>query len=166
VIQPDKMSNISTSLITKFQVFDFATLFANQYESIAPPGKFEISGETYNQFKTFLKENNFEYHSESEEMLEELIKKAKEEKYYELASAEFAEIESNLEPKLEKDLEVFSDEIKNLLENEIVSRYYFQKGAIRASIGEDKVIERAVEELSHPAAYNEYFKPGTVISSE
>ncbi len=166
VIQPDKMSNISTSLITKFQVFDFATLFANQNESIAPPEKFEISGDIYDQFKTFLKENNFEYHSESEEMLEELIKKAKEEKYYELASAEFAEIESSLEPKLDKDLEVFSDEIKNLLENEIVSRYYYQKGAIRASIGEDKVIERAVEELSAPAAYNEYLKPGTVISSE
>jgi carboxyl-terminal processing protease len=69
-----------------------------------------------------------------------------------------------LEPHLDKDLEVFSNEIKILLENEIVSRFYYQKGAIRSSIGEDKVIKTAIEKLNSDMAYNSYFEPGIIIS--
>jgi carboxyl-terminal processing protease len=165
-IEPDQLSNLSATLITKFLIFDFATLFSNENESIASPEKFEITDDIYNQFSAFVKGKNFEYKSESEQILKKLIEKAKEEKYFELASGEFEEIKTRLEPQLGKDMETFSNEIKNLLEDEIVSRYYYQKGAIRSSIDEDKVIGKAVEVLTSPVTYNEYFKPGTVIASE
>jgi carboxyl-terminal processing protease len=164
VLGPEQLSNLGIGLITNFLVFDFATKYANQTESIAQPEEFEITDEIYSQFSAFVKENNFQYESQSKQMLEDLIKQAKEEKYYELASSEFEEIKAKLAPQLDKDLTVFSNEIKSLLKNEIVSRFYYQKGAIRASIGEDEVILKAVDELKSPMSYTSYFEPGIIIT--
>jgi carboxyl-terminal processing protease len=164
VLKPEQLSNLGIGLITNFLVFDFATKYANQTESIARPEEFEITDEIYNQFSAFVKENNFQYESQSKQMLEDLIEQAKEEKYYELASGEFEEIKAKLEPQLDKDLTVFSKEIKSLLKNEIVSRYYYQKGAIRATIDDDEVILKAVDELKSPISYTSYFEPGIIIT--
>ena len=164
VVEPEQLSNLSAALLTNFMIFDFATKFSNENESIASPDEFNISGNIYGQFAQFLKDNNFEYESESEHLLKELEKAAKEEKYYSLAEKDFESLKDRLEPHLDKDLEVFSNEIKILLENEIVSRFYYQKGAIRSSIGEDKVIKTAIEKLNSDMAYNSYFEPGIIIS--
>jgi carboxyl-terminal processing protease len=164
VLKPDQLSSLSVALITRYLIFDFATRFSGQNESIAEPETFEITDDIYNQFANFVKADSFEYESQSEQLLGDLIEKAKEEKYYELASDEFESIKKRLEPQLDKDLNVFSREIKSLLKNEIVSRYYYQKGAIRSSIGQDKLIQRAIDELSSTVSYNSYFEPGTVIT--
>jgi carboxyl-terminal processing protease len=164
VLEPDQLSNLSIALITNYMVFDFATKFATENETIASPGEFEVSDEAYTQFAQYVKEKEFNYESESEHALEDLIEVAKDEKYFGLAKSELEALKQKLEPKLDKDLSEFKDEVKSLLKDEIVSRYYYQKGAIRASIGEDKVIEKALEELDSPMAYSDYFEPGTIIS--
>lgn len=82
-----------------------------------------------------------------------------------MASAEFKALEARLTPDLDKDLRLFQKEISQLLKDEIVGRYYYQKGAIRATLGEDPDILRAREILKDQAAYARYFTPGTVISA-
>lgn len=163
-VENEQLSNLSVALLTKYIVFDFATKFANEHKSIAPPEKFKITDDVYKEFENFVKSNDFVYESQSEEMLNDLMKSAKQEKYYNLAKNEFQALKAKLEPNLNKDLTEFKDEIEEMLEDEIVSRYYYQKGAIRAAIGEDKDIKRAIEALDSPTAYAAYFKPGTVIS--
>ena len=96
--------------------------------------------------------------------MQALVESAKREKYYGLAEDEFEALKAKLEPNLDKDLELFKEEICQLLEDEIVSRYYYQKGAIRAAINNDNGIKKAIEELNSPTAYAAHFKPGTVIS--
>ena len=118
------------------------------------------------EFKKYVTDKNFEYESRSEQMLGELMETAQKEKYYELASEEFEKMMEKLHPDAEKDLQVFSDEIKNLLKNEIVSRYYYQKGAIRASIGDDKVIKKAMNEISSATSYTDFFEPGIIITMD
>ncbi len=165
-IEGELLSPLAIELITNFMVFDFATKFAYENESIAQPEDFEISDEIYTQFSAFVKESNFEYESQSEGEFEELIKTAKREKYFGLAEAEFEALKVKLEPNLDKDLTQFKSEISELLEDEIVSRYYYQKGAIRAAINDDKGIIKAIEELNSANTYEAYFEPGTVISSK
>ncbi len=162
--ETESLSNISYALITKYLIFDFATRFSTENTSIASPEEFEISDDIYSQFIGFAKENNFTYESESEKELDDLIEHAKKEKYYNLAQNEFNALKAKLAPDFDKDSEAFSDEIKELLQDEIVSRYYFQKGAIRAAINDDKGIKKAIEELNSETAYAGYFKPGTIIS--
>lgn len=163
-IEADQLSNLGIALITNYLIFDFATEFSNGNEAIASPEEFDISDDIYNEFKAFVKDNEFEYESKSQDELAELIKAAKREKYYGLAQSEFEELTAKLEPNLEKDLTQFEDEVKELLEDEIVSRFYYQKGAIRAAIHDDEGIKKAVEELNSSTAYTSYFEPGTVIA--
>lgn len=164
-IEGDELSNLSVALITKFLIFDFATLYANQNESIPQPENFKITDAIYNQFSAFVNERNFEYESRSQNELEELIKSAKREKYFGLAEAEFEALKKKLEPHVDKDLKEFRDEISDLLEDEIVSRYYYQKGAIRAAINDDKGIKKAVEVLGSDTDYAANFEPGRIIKA-
>ena len=164
VQEPEQLSNLSVALITQFKVFDFATLFSNQTEAITPPEEFEITDELYKEFSAYVKSNGFEYESESENLLNDLIEAAKEEKYYGLAQNEFDMLKLKLEPQLDKDLTEFKNEVKSMLKNEIVSRFYYQKGAIRSSVGEDKVIQKAIDELGSSMSYTSYFEPGVIIT--
>lgn len=163
-ITGDEYSNLSVELVTRFLTFDFATNFAYENESIASPEEFEITDDIYNNFVEFVKNNDFNYESESKDELDNLIKSAQRDKYYDQAKDEFAALQAKLEPNLDKDLNLFKDEISELLKDEIVSRYYYQKGAIRSAIHSDKGIQKAVDELNSVTTYTSYFEPGRVIA--
>ena len=164
-IEGERLSSLAIELITRFVVFDFATKFAYENESIAQPEEFVVSDEVYTQFSDFVKESSFEYECQAKDEFKELVKTAKREKYFKLAEAEFEALKVKLEPNLDKDLVEFKSEISELIEDEIVSRYYYQKGAIRAAISDDKGIKKAIDELNSATTYAAYFEPGTVISS-
>ena len=166
VLDPEQLSNLSAALYANFLIFDYATKFANENESIAQPEEFKVTDEIFNDFKAYIKGKDFSYESRSEQLLKELKETAQKEKYYELASDEFEAMMEKLHPDAEKDMTIFSDEIKSLLKGEIVSRYYYQKGAIRASINEDEVITKALQELKSPMSYTEYFNPGIIITMD
>ena len=164
-IESETMSSLTTALYTKFLIFDFATKFATENTTIASPEDFEVTDDIYNQFIEFVKGKNFTYESESEQELDDLIDHAKKEKYYGLAQDEFEALKAKLAPDFDKDALAFSAEIRELMQDEIVSRYYYQKGAIRAAINDDKGIKKAIEELNSETAYAGYFKAGLIISS-
>ncbi len=162
-IEGDKLSSLSIELVTRFKIFDFATKYSNENESIPEPEEFSITDDIYKQFADFVKQSDFNYESASQNDLKELLETAKQEKYYELAKDEFKALEAMIEPDLDKDLSVFRPEISDLLESEIVSRFYYQKGSIRASINDDKGITKTIEALHSETAYAAYFKPGLVV---
>ncbi len=164
-IEAEKMSILSFELVTRFKVFDFATKYANENESIPEPEEFEITDEIYRQFTEFVNASDFEYDSQSQDDFSELMETAKREKYFDIAREEFEALKAKLEPNLEKDLKEFRDEVSEMLEDEIVTRYYYQKGAIRSSINDDKGIKKAMDELNSDTAYSSYFMEGKVIAS-
>ncbi|MCK4360389.1 MAG: peptidase S41, partial [Bacteroidales bacterium] len=53
----------------------------------------------------------------------------------------------------DEDLNKYKDQIKELLKIEIVSRYYYQKGKIIASIANDPEIKEAMEILENKTLY-------------
>jgi len=162
--ESESLSSLSIALITKYLIFDFATKFSTENATIASPEEYEVTDDTYKQFIAFVKGNNFVYESQSEEELNDLIEHAKKDKYYGLAEKEFEALKAKLAPNFDKDSEEFKAEVKELLQDEIVSRYYYQKGAIRAAISDDNGIKKAIEELNSETAYSGYFKQGKVIS--
>jgi carboxyl-terminal processing protease len=163
-IDLDRISNLAINLVQDYKIFDFATQYANQHESIPAPEDFRISDDIYNQFKVYLKEQNFTYESETEKVLDKLEEVAKEEKYYDTAKTKFEELKNTLGHNLDKDLDKFQDEIKEMMTDDIVSRYYYQKGAIKASLGTDKGIAKAVEVVNNPTEISAVFQPGIIIS--
>ncbi|WP_054715031.1 S41 family peptidase [Marinifilum fragile] len=153
-IDPETYSILSVNMIRDFMFFDFATLYANRNESIASAKEFEVSDELFNEFVAFVKESkDFTYKSESTEILKALKESAKGEKNFDISTDEFAALEAKLAPNLDRDIERFKDELKELLAHEIVKRYHYQKGGIEFSLREDKALLRAIEVLENNSEY-------------
>lgn len=163
-IDPETLSTLGVELVTQYKIFDFATRFANETASIAQPEDFTISDDIYNQFQNYVKSGDFHYDSESLDEFNKLVDAAKKEKYYSLSESEFDALKAKLEPNLDKDLKEFRSEISEMLRDEIVSRYYYQKGSIRAALKDDQGIKQAVDALHSDTEFAAFFKPGTVIN--
>jgi carboxyl-terminal processing protease len=158
-IENGKVSNITVSLYSKGLIFDYATRFHASVKEIPPVDQFEITDSIYSDFVQFLQGKDFDYQTSSEEKLEELLKVAKKEKYYDKAKEAFKELEVQLAHDKDKDLRVFNDEIKNYLEQEIANRYYYQEGSIKAAIEDDKEIDTALKILHDQQRYQGILLP-------
>jgi len=152
---PEMLSEISLQLYTQNMLFNYATRYRSAHKEITTPESFSISDADYDAFKSFVEGEEFEFKTASEKALEDLVKTAKREKYYELANDAFSTLEQKLFHNNLKDLETFQVEIRQLLAEEIVNRYYFLSGRILAQIQQDKQIDKAVEVLNEPALVKE-----------
>jgi carboxyl-terminal processing protease len=108
----------------------------------------------YARFKGFVKGKGFEYETQSELELKKLMNTAKKEKYFEQAAEEFSILEKKLAHDDNRDLDNFRKEIEELINEEILSRYYYQKGRISLSIESDKQVIKALEILDEPSEIN------------
>jgi len=147
------LSQIEISLITKNLIFDFATHYALNNDTIPPVEKWEVDDQTYASFRTFLKGKEWDYTTESEEKLKELVETAKEEQYYERAEATLEELGKKLSHNKQNDLERYKESIKARLEEEIASRYYYQKGGIKAGLEDDGQVEKALSIATDTSRY-------------
>jgi carboxyl-terminal processing protease len=161
----EPLSNLSVNLVTQSQIFDYATYFNSKTDKIDAPEVFKISPEIYSDFTQFIKNKDFKYESKTEEELDQLIDVAKREKYYDISTDEFEKLKQKLGHNLDQDLDHFKTEISELLTDEIVSRYYYQKGAIKASLRDDADISKALDVLSKPGGYAAIFDKGRVIKA-
>ncbi len=153
VVKSPRPGNITLSLYTKNLIFDFATQYALKHDSIGPMKTYQCSDDAYNEFIAFLQDKDFDYTTQSDDELEELIKTAKQEKYYNLAEKEFEALKAKLAHDKNKDLRTFSAEIRELLSEEIASRYYYQEGRIRAGLKNDDQLEKAIKVLKDRNTY-------------
>lgn len=160
-IQPDFevvseiLSQITMHLYTQSLFFNYATRYRNTNDEIASPATYTLSDEEYDSFKAFIKEDTFAYKTSSEKAFEDLIKTAKREKYYEHAEEEFDSLKEKLAHNNLKDLETFETEIRQILLEEIVNRYYYQAGRIEAQLQQDTQLDKAREILQEPAMVKE-----------
>lgn len=162
-VPKERMSAFVQKLLSDHYIFDHATRFRLAVDSIPPPEKFTLPDSTMSSFEQRLMEEELDYRTLTSEKLEELKEKAKEEQYFEDAKEEYLALKQELSPHQEKDLERFSDKVRELLRSEIASRYYYQKGSIRTSLQEDPVLDstkkvinsRRYEEILAPPEANE-----------
>jgi carboxyl-terminal processing protease len=143
-LDPEQPGNITISLYTKNLIFDYATKYAASHETFGSIGNMSFSDADYNDFLDFISTKNYDYVTESDDKLTELIGIAKSEKYYDGAEKEFEALKKKLAHDKEKDLRTFKGEIEALIMEEIAGRYYFQKGKARASLIWDKAFDKAV----------------------
>lgn len=164
-VEPEMLSEITLQLYTQNMIFNYATRYRNEHPSIEAPDKFTVSDPVYDSFKRFVENQDFEFKTASEQAFDELVKMARREKYYALAEEEFNGLEHKLSHNNLKDLETFKPEIRQLLTEEIVNRYYYQAGRIESQLKEDTQLDRAEEILKEPALVKEVLagKEGSLV---
>jgi len=148
------MSPIAVSLVTKNLIFNYATEYTLKHDSIPSARNFKFTDEDYKKFINWLQDKEFDYETKSNKDLEELIDIAKKEKYYEQSKEAFSELTAKLAHDKDKDLQTFKKEIVELLSEEIVNRYYYQKGKMEVILKTDPIIEKAVSVLNDTKKYN------------
>jgi carboxyl-terminal processing protease len=153
-ILPDPLSQISSELFMRNYIFDFATEYYWAHPNIKTPEQFTFTDQDYDNFKTFLENHKFSYKTSTEESLNDLIINAKKEKYYDIHKDLFNDLEKDIAHSLDQDLIMFRSEISDLLEDEIMSRYFYESGAIRYTIKKDEQILKARDILNNKDEYS------------
>ena len=152
-VKMDKTPNILFYLVNDDMIFDYATQYVIKHPTIGSVKDFQLTDADYADFKAMMKKRNFSYDRQSEAMLKKLKEMAEFEGYLEGASEEFAALEKKLQHNLDLELDRFAKDIKPLIAEEIVKRYYFEKGAVQETLKDDSDLKKALEVLQNPEEY-------------
>jgi carboxyl-terminal processing protease len=153
-IEPHKYSNILRSVISKRHIFNFANSFRSNNDSISSAKTFVVTDAIYDDFKQFLNDKEYEYETKTEKTISSIKKDAEKEKYLEDLEEELEALTLKMEQSKNNDIERFRDEIIEVLEAEIATRYYYQKGKIEATLKHDEELAEAINVLNDLEKYN------------
>jgi carboxyl-terminal processing protease len=163
-IEPDEktgsetMSKFTKALIQNHVIFNYATEFRQNKSEIAAAEKFKLTDQDLADFKNYMLKQDFSYSNSSEEQLKKWKEITEKEGDFDKIKAEYDAILLKLTSTKEANFEKSKSEIKNILENEITSRYYFQNGRIINGFTSDKSIASAIEILQNSSRYNTFLK--------
>jgi carboxyl-terminal processing protease len=161
----DVYNQLSMYLYAKNLIFDFATDYTVRHKEKPGMKAYKIGDEEYVRFKEFVKSKGFEYETKSESELKKLIEIAKEEKYYDPAADEFVILEKKLAHDDDKDLNNFRKEIEELINEEVISRYYYQKGRISLSVETDTQVLKALDILDEKGVIEKILVSYSTVNS-
>ena len=153
-IDQDMYTEIVGSILSKQLIFDYATQFVLSNDSIAKPGVFKITNELYEEFVAFVSDKDYEYETHTEKDLAKLIEQADEDNY-----ADFKDDLEVLKEKLisykQDDIHKYQSQISELILSELMSRYYYQEGRVKAALEDDIVLDEAIEVLNNSKKYED-----------
>ncbi|KAB2814032.1 S41 family peptidase [Phaeocystidibacter luteus] len=158
-VEFEKMSGILYSLIINGHLFEYATEYVRTHPEISAPAEFSLSEAEYGEFVNFLSDKEYHYDTETEKFLERLKKAAERENYNEDLADEIATLERAVADRKDDDLQAFKDQIKHVLEREIVGRYYYESGEIEFMLRDDETVLEAIRLLNDRTAYDEILSP-------
>ncbi|MCI6551325.1 MAG: S41 family peptidase [Prevotella sp.] len=162
-VQPDSLPNIAYYLSAMKDsnevLLNYEVDYIARHPTIAPPSEFELSDADYEEFKQRVVKSGFKYDPESEKGLENLIKIARFEGYYDEAEAEFEALERKLKHNVAKDLDYNKEMVKQVIENDLVAAYYFQRGTVENMLRKDKQFKAAMELMGDLPRYRQLLQP-------
>lgn len=162
-VKPDSLPNIAYYLAAMRDsdelVHNFEIEYIAKHPTIAPASEFALTDADYEEFKQRVLKSRFKYDVMSAKTLDDLEKMSKFEGYYDDAKAEFEALRSKLKPNLSKDLDFNKESICEILNNDIVAAYYYQRGAVQNTLRTDKQVKAAFDLLADTSRYQQLLKP-------
>lgn len=163
-VKGDTIPNIAFYLSASGQdstevMFDYVVEYIAQHPTIVPAAEFHITDADWQAFKERVIKSGFTYDPVSKKQFAELVKTAKFEGYYDDAKPAFDELEKKLNHDVAFGLDRNEETIRRILESEIISAYYYQAGAIEASLNYDKQLKEAIRLLKNPEEYKKLLAP-------
>ncbi len=153
-LEEEKVPTITYYLSNQYIIFDWSTQWAYKHKTIGEAKEFTISDEDYENFKEYVKSKNFEYDRMSEKSMKQLKEIMEFEGYMKTAGEEFKALEEKLVPNLDRDLDTFKSNIVQMINAEVVKRYYYQKGEFVSNMKFDTGLNKALEIISETDVYN------------
>ncbi|MFN5369851.1 MAG: S41 family peptidase [Bacteroidia bacterium] len=136
-------------------LFDFATDYRLKNSEIPAAKSFSVNDNIFEEFVKYIGDKEIKYETESEELLGKLKEAAEKEKYFESVQQEYNALKDKMLRDKKADIQKAKTEISELLADEIVSRYYYQRGRIENSFAKDEELKKAVEILKNKSFYDD-----------
>jgi len=146
-IKQEKFADITQALIGKMLIFDYANKYRNSHPQIAAVKTFTFSDADYADFVKFLADKNYTYSTVTEKVLASFKIEATQNKEFNEVQAEYDALKKKMMANKKNDLQQFKEEIRQVLENEIVDRYYFEKGRYEENFKYDKELAQAIKTM-------------------
>lgn len=152
-IDVENLSSIGRVLEEKGFLFEYAAQYKSQHARIEPPKYFRLSESEFEQFVTWVSSKQYDYTTQLDLEIEDLIESAKYEKYYSSIEEQLSELQGAISESKKSDINLHRDEIKMLLEQNIISMYYPESGIIEAGFSYDEVLNEAIGILNNSERY-------------
>lgn len=158
-LAPAETHPLTQKLLQDGFIFDYATLYAFNHPTIGEPRNFSLSNDDYQQFVNWMKGKNYAYTSTLDVQLKQLIEEAEAEHYYTDLKPHIDQIRTRIAENKKNELMIYRDQIKKLLEEDIMSRYYLEEGTVQVGFKYDQELKKASDVLLNPASYARLLKP-------
>lgn len=153
-VKEDPISVLCMRLVAEDLFSQYANKYFREHERIAPASQFHLTDAEYEDFKKYVIEKGVKYDMRSRSQLDRLKTILKQEGYFSEVEEEMNKLEEKLNEDLQRDLDLFRDDVVKLLESSIVLRYYYQKGEHEYFIQDDAFLRKAVEVLQDDEKYS------------
>ncbi|MBK20778.1 MAG: peptidase S41 [Flavobacteriales bacterium] len=160
IVDKKKYDKVVIALLSNNLIFKYATEYVLKHDTISPANQFKLDDADYNDFVAYLNENEYDFETSTDKSIELLRKKAKKENVLDKIEKDINLIEQKLMATKKEQIIQQKKHIKKLLEIEIATRYYLQKGKIQNNLSDDRDIEEALKILSEKDRYK------TILSGE
>jgi carboxyl-terminal processing protease len=134
-------------------IFDYATQYASKHTESPESRTFVLTDDDYQQFVSWMQTRKYSYKSPLEYELEGFSGQAKKEKYYNDLKPQIDQLQARIADSKKNELTLYKEQIKMLLEEEIVGRYHLERGSIEAGFKYDQDIRKAIDIVHNPAQY-------------
>ncbi|MBP7273055.1 MAG: S41 family peptidase [Saprospiraceae bacterium] len=151
VVLEKSIPGIIKNLSDKYYIFDYVTQYCAKHDSIAAPENFHFT--QYDDFLAFLNTKKFSYKSDTELLLDSIRIKANKDNLLGSIAADLQNLQTKIQANTQNELQQHKSLIIDLIEKEIISRYYFQKGKVQIGLRNDTEITEAIKILDDPARY-------------
>ncbi|MDA9907134.1 S41 family peptidase [Flavobacteriaceae bacterium] len=156
-LESGKFSTITTALLKNQVIFNYATqyYYSNKLES---PDEFVFTDANFKEFLIFIKENKFEYETESEKLFSKAMRKTSEENFKDNIDLSYKQLLTDIKKAKEGMLVAKKKEIVTLLSDEILKRYFYREGMYKYHLNHSPEIIEAVSVLKNESRYQKILK--------
>lgn len=174
-VKPVKYNLITQTLASKYHIFDYATVYRADRATIPDAKSFRLTDAEYAKFVNYLSNRDYNYNTRTERILNDLRDEAEKESKMSDIKAEYEALKVKVSHSKKNDLAQFKDEIRKVLEAEIVSRYFFEKGRLEQGFKYDADIIESLKIINNKTVlasilsgegnYKSIGKPGADFSA-
>lgn len=137
-------SRLTYSLVVNGIIEQYAMKYVREHESIAPVESYHLSDAEYNDFITFAKGKTFDFRSSAKALYDQMKKELEKDGLAANMKDQLAAMNKAIDIDKESFLKMKKSEIVPLIEEEIVTRYYYQEAGVKIRIRYDEELKEAL----------------------
>jgi carboxyl-terminal processing protease len=152
-VAPLEAHAVAQALMERGYIFDFTTQFVQRLKATPDPKTFSLAQDDYQQFLDWMKGRDYSYVSALDNQVKRLGEEAKRERYYNELKGQIDQIRARVEESKKNELTLYQDQIKMLLEEDIVSRFHMERGSIELGFKYDPYLKTSTDLLANTSQY-------------